>query len=162
MIMEYAYATCILTETGEEINEENLTAVLEAAGCSVIESRVKAIVAALEDVDVGEVTGIDVEDASNASPLDQEIPPDADEGVTRNGDGTVATSGAEPATEADTDLVRAERNGGTVTDADATGREAASDATEGDDGGQDATDGDDDQVSDEFDEGTTAEPAEEG
>lgn len=59
--MEYAYATCILGETGEEINEENLTAVLEAAGCSVIESRVKAIVAALEDVDVAEVAAIDVE-----------------------------------------------------------------------------------------------------
>lgn len=60
--MEYAYATCILGETGEEINEENLTAVLEAAGCSVIESRVKAIVAALEEVDVAEVTAIDVDD----------------------------------------------------------------------------------------------------
>ena len=65
--MEYAYATCILSETGEEINQENLTAVLEAAGCSVIESRVKAIVAALEDVDVSEVSAIDREETEAAS-----------------------------------------------------------------------------------------------
>jgi large subunit ribosomal protein L12 len=55
--MEYAYATLILNETGAEINERNLTAVLEAAGVDVIESRVKAIVAALEDVDVDDQIG---------------------------------------------------------------------------------------------------------
>lgn len=52
--MEYVYAALILNETDEEINEENLTAVLEAAGVSVEESRVKALVAALEDVDIDE------------------------------------------------------------------------------------------------------------
>ena len=46
--MEYVYAALILNETGEEINEENLTSVLEAAGTDVEESRVKALVAALE------------------------------------------------------------------------------------------------------------------
>ena len=52
--MEYVYAALILHETGEEINEDNLTGVLEAAGVDVEESRVKALVAALEDVDVEE------------------------------------------------------------------------------------------------------------
>ncbi|WP_101298213.1 50S ribosomal protein P1 [Halegenticoccus soli] len=52
--MEYVYAALILNETGEEINEDNLTAVLEAAGVDVEESRVKALVAALEDVDIDE------------------------------------------------------------------------------------------------------------
>ncbi|ADJ15097.1 50S ribosomal protein P1 [Halalkalicoccus jeotgali] len=52
--MEYVYAALILNETGEEINEDNLTSVLEAAGADVEESRVKALVAALEDVDVEE------------------------------------------------------------------------------------------------------------
>jgi large subunit ribosomal protein L12 len=52
--MEYVYAALILNETGEEINESNLTDVLEAAGASVSESRVKALVAALEDVDIDE------------------------------------------------------------------------------------------------------------
>ncbi|MFQ3283902.1 MAG: large subunit ribosomal protein L12 [Natronomonas sp.] len=52
--MEYVYAALILHETDEEINEDNLTGVLEAAGVDVEESRVKALVAALEDVDVDE------------------------------------------------------------------------------------------------------------
>ena len=52
--MEYVFAALILHETDEEINEENLTDVLEAAGVDVEESRVKALVAALEDVDVEE------------------------------------------------------------------------------------------------------------
>jgi large subunit ribosomal protein L12 len=50
--MEYVYAALILHETEAEINEENLTDVLEAAGVDVEESRVKALVAALEDVDI--------------------------------------------------------------------------------------------------------------
>ncbi|WP_224335267.1 50S ribosomal protein P1 [Haloprofundus halobius] len=50
--MEYVYAALILNETDEEINEDNVTAVLEAAGVDVEESRVKALVAALEDVDI--------------------------------------------------------------------------------------------------------------
>ncbi|NIB99496.1 50S ribosomal protein P1 [Halobacterium sp. R2-5] len=52
--MEYVYAALILNESGEEINEENITGVLEAAGVDVEESRVKALVAALEDVDIEE------------------------------------------------------------------------------------------------------------
>ncbi|RLM57387.1 50S ribosomal protein P1 [Halobellus sp. Atlit-31R] len=52
--MEYVYAALILNESDEEINEDNVTAVLEAAGVDVEESRVKALVAALEDVDIEE------------------------------------------------------------------------------------------------------------
>ncbi|EMA16020.1 50S ribosomal protein P1 [Haloarcula amylolytica] len=52
--MEYVYAALILNEADEEINEDNLTDVLEAAGVDVEESRVKALVAALEDVDIEE------------------------------------------------------------------------------------------------------------
>jgi large subunit ribosomal protein L12 len=52
--MEYVYTALILNETGEEINENNVTAVLEAAGVDVEQSRVKALVAALEDVDIEE------------------------------------------------------------------------------------------------------------
>lgn len=54
--MEYAYAALLLTESGEELNERNLRAVLEAANCAVSESRVKALVAALEGVDLGSVS----------------------------------------------------------------------------------------------------------
>ncbi len=52
--MEYVYAALILNETDAEINEQNLTGVLEAADVDVEESRVKALVAALEDVDIDE------------------------------------------------------------------------------------------------------------
>ncbi len=52
--MEYVYAALILNETDEEINEDNITGVLDAAGVDVEESRVKALVAALEDVDIEE------------------------------------------------------------------------------------------------------------
>jgi len=58
--MEYVYAALILNESGAEINEKNLTNVLEAASVDVEESRVKALVAALEDVDIDEA----VEDAA--------------------------------------------------------------------------------------------------
>jgi large subunit ribosomal protein L12 len=52
--MEYVYAALIVNEAGGELNEDNITAVLEAAGVDVEESRVKALVAALEDVDIEE------------------------------------------------------------------------------------------------------------
>lgn len=42
--MEYVYAALILNESGAEINEDNLTDVLDAAGVDVEESRVKALV----------------------------------------------------------------------------------------------------------------------
>ncbi|MFD1562508.1 50S ribosomal protein P1 [Haloarchaeobius amylolyticus] len=52
--MEYVYAALILHESDEEISEDTLTDVLDAAGVDVEESRVKALVAALEDVDIEE------------------------------------------------------------------------------------------------------------
>ena len=52
--MEYIYAAMILHTTEQDINEENVTKILEAAGADVDESRVKALIAALEDVDIEE------------------------------------------------------------------------------------------------------------
>jgi len=52
--MEYVYAALTLNEADAEITEDNITAVLEAASVDVEESRVKALVAALEDVDIEE------------------------------------------------------------------------------------------------------------
>ena len=52
--MEYIYAAMILHTTEQDINEENVTKILEAAGANVDESRVKALIAALEDVDIEE------------------------------------------------------------------------------------------------------------
>ncbi len=92
--MEYVYAALILNETGAEINENNLTDVLEAAGVDVEESRVKALVAALEDVDIdeaveqaaavpaatGDSAGGEVEPADESGGDDDDQEVEADEG----------------------------------------------------------------------------------
>jgi large subunit ribosomal protein L12 len=75
--MEYVYAALILNETDEEINEDNVTAVLEAAGVDVEQSRVKALVAALEDVDIEEA--IDTAAAAPAAGGAAAAPADDDE-----------------------------------------------------------------------------------
>ena len=50
--MEYIYAGMLLYKAGKEINEANVKKVLEAAGVKVDEGRVKALVAALDGVDI--------------------------------------------------------------------------------------------------------------
>ncbi|WP_455645155.1 50S ribosomal protein P1 [Methanosphaera sp.] len=52
--MEYVYAALLLNATEKDINEENVTAVLSAAGVEVDDARVKALIASLEDVDIEE------------------------------------------------------------------------------------------------------------
>ncbi|MGF7117843.1 50S ribosomal protein P1 [Methanobacterium oryzae] len=52
--MEYIYAAMLLHTAGQEINEGNVTKVLEAAGAEADDARVKALIAALEDVDIEE------------------------------------------------------------------------------------------------------------
>ncbi|WNY27548.1 50S ribosomal protein L12 [Methanolapillus ohkumae] len=53
--MEYIYAALLIYKSGKEITEESVSAVLKAAGSDVDAARVKALVSALE--------GIDIEDA---------------------------------------------------------------------------------------------------
>jgi large subunit ribosomal protein L12 len=52
--MEYIYAAMLLHTTGEEINEGNVKKVMEAAGAEADDARIKALIAALEDVDIEE------------------------------------------------------------------------------------------------------------
>jgi large subunit ribosomal protein L12 len=52
--MEYIYAALLLHNAGKDVTEENVTAVLNAAGVAVQDARVKALVAALEDVNIEE------------------------------------------------------------------------------------------------------------
>lgn len=67
--MEYIYAAMILHTTEQDINEENVTKILEAAGADVDESRVKALIAALEDVDIEEaIATAAVAPAAGAAP----------------------------------------------------------------------------------------------
>jgi|YelNatPaOPRAMG01_1025707.scaffolds.fasta_scaffold48935_3 large subunit ribosomal protein L12 len=53
--MEYIYASLLLHSAGKEISEESIKKVLEAAGIAVDEIRVKMIVAALKEVNIGDV-----------------------------------------------------------------------------------------------------------
>ncbi|MCK9297798.1 50S ribosomal protein P1 [Methanoculleus sp. YWC-01] len=52
--MEYIYAALLLHNAGKDVTEENVTAVLNAAGVEAQDARVKALVAALEDVNIEE------------------------------------------------------------------------------------------------------------
>ncbi len=50
--MEYVYAAMLLNKAGQKIDEAAVTKVLEAAGVKVDQARVKALVAALDGVDI--------------------------------------------------------------------------------------------------------------
>lgn len=52
--MEYIYAALLLFKAGKDITEEAVTAVLQAAGVDVSDARAKALVAALDGVDIEE------------------------------------------------------------------------------------------------------------
>ena len=52
--MEYVYAAMLLHKAGKEINEQNLTQVLTAAGISADAVRVKALIASLAEVKIDE------------------------------------------------------------------------------------------------------------
>ena len=52
--MELVYAALTLHEAGKEVNEDNLQDVVDAAGLDIEDTEIKALVAALEDVDIQE------------------------------------------------------------------------------------------------------------
>ncbi|HOT94810.1 MAG TPA: 50S ribosomal protein P1 [Methanoregulaceae archaeon] len=52
--MEYIYAALLLFKAGKDVSEENVKAVLSAAGIAVNDARVKALVASLEGVDIND------------------------------------------------------------------------------------------------------------
>lgn len=52
--MEYVYAALMLHKLKKDINEENITNIVKASGSEVKESQVKALVAALADVNIEE------------------------------------------------------------------------------------------------------------
>jgi large subunit ribosomal protein L12 len=53
--MEYVYGAMLLHAAGKDVTEAELTKVLKAPGLKVDAARVKALVSALEDVDIEEV-----------------------------------------------------------------------------------------------------------
>lgn len=53
--MEYVYAALLLHSAGKDVNEDGIKKVVEAAGVTPDEIRIKALVAALEGVDISQV-----------------------------------------------------------------------------------------------------------
>jgi len=66
--MELVYAALTLNEAGKEVNEENLQSIVDAADLDVEDSEVKALVAALEDVDIEEAMETAVATGGGAAP----------------------------------------------------------------------------------------------
>ena len=52
--MEYIYAALLLHDSGKEVTEEGMTAIMKAAGVEAEVGRVKALISALNDVDIDE------------------------------------------------------------------------------------------------------------
>ena len=52
--MEYVYSALLLHKAGQKVNAKNMEAVLTAAGVTADKGRVKALLAALKDVDIDE------------------------------------------------------------------------------------------------------------
>ncbi|NQV91613.1 50S ribosomal protein P1, partial [Candidatus Woesearchaeota archaeon] len=52
--MEYIYAAMLLHKAGKDVTEDTVKAVLTAAGVQVDDTRVKALVAALQGVNIEE------------------------------------------------------------------------------------------------------------
>lgn len=62
--MEYVYAALLLHNAGKDVTEDAITAILQAADVDVDATRVKALVASLEGVDIQEA----IEKAAFAAP----------------------------------------------------------------------------------------------
>ena len=52
--MEYVYAALLLHKLNKDVNEENISSVVRASGAEVNETQVKALIAALADVNIDE------------------------------------------------------------------------------------------------------------
>jgi large subunit ribosomal protein L12 len=53
--MEYVYAALLLHSAGKDVNEDGIKKVVAAAGVAADEVRIKALVAALDGVDISKV-----------------------------------------------------------------------------------------------------------
>lgn len=71
--MEYVYAALLLHNAGKDVTEDAITGILQAADVDVDATRVKALVASLEGVDIQEA----IEKAAFAAPAAAAVAPAA-------------------------------------------------------------------------------------
>ncbi|RLF24528.1 MAG: 50S ribosomal protein P1 [Thermoprotei archaeon] len=77
--MEYVYASLLLHYAGKPINEENVRKVLEAAGIAIDEVKIKALVAALKEVNIDEaIKSAAIPMAVGAAPAPAAAPAEAE------------------------------------------------------------------------------------
>ncbi len=72
--MEYMYAAMLLHSAGKEINESTVGNILNAAGVKPDNFRIKALVAALAEVDIDEALKAPVFTAAAAGPVAAPVP----------------------------------------------------------------------------------------
>jgi len=53
--MEYIFAALLLHKAGKKVDEHSMKKVLEAAGITVQEAKIKALIASLEGINIDEV-----------------------------------------------------------------------------------------------------------
>ncbi len=95
--MEYVYAALVLHELGEKITQAKVKGILEAAGTTADDSRIKALVAALKEVDIEEALKTAVMSATAA-------PAAAPKGAAKESDAPAKKEKVEEEPEEDTDL----------------------------------------------------------
>jgi len=95
--MEYVYAALLLHSSGKDVSEEGIKTILSAAGVAADEVRIKALVSALDGVNIEEILSQAPSVAVAAAPAAAAAP---------------ATSGKAPAAEeAEEDKEEAEESG---------------------------------------------------
>lgn len=77
--IEYIYAGLLLHTAKQPINEENLKKVLSASGINVDSARVKALVAALNEINIDEVIKSAIAMPAVAAPVTAQPQPIAEE-----------------------------------------------------------------------------------
>jgi large subunit ribosomal protein L12 len=88
--MEYVYAALLLHSSGKDVSEEGIKTILSAAGVEAEEVRIKALVSALEGVDIEDVLSkapsvavaaapVAAAAASAAAPAAEEVEEDKEE-----------------------------------------------------------------------------------
>ncbi len=68
--MEYVYAAMLLHSLGKEINEESMKKVISATGAEPDEAQIKAVVSALNGVDIDKI----ISEAQNVTTMTQYTP----------------------------------------------------------------------------------------